>query len=155
MTMYKAKYLSYCVALAAVFVLAGCGGGGDEQPKPQPGTDNPNSPPPGDAPQIDYVAIPDDFPGDFPIYNGFRAMNAVTAKEEKMVNIMGQVADSVSDVVEWYKVEMPRNGWTEESVVDAAGQMSNLNYSKDGRMANISVTGSEDATVLNLTVKEE
>lgn len=99
--------------------------------------------------------VPSDFPGDFPIYNGFRPVSVVDSDEKDTFNVTGTVTDSAEDVARWYKIEMPRAGWTEENVMEVPGAMTNLHYKNGDRMANISITSGPTGTVLVLTTQSE
>lgn len=103
----------------------------------------------------DQVMVPPSFPGDFPIYNGFRPNSAVDAEEEKTITVIGQVSDALGVVSDWYKTEMPRNGWTEESSMDMGGQMSTMVYKKDNRTASIMAQAGPDGSMLTLSVVAE
>lgn len=62
---------------------------------------------------------------------------------------------TVAVVADFYRAEMPQNGWTEDSVSEVSG-MFMMEYSKDGRAASLMISGDEETglTSVMLTIQE-
>lgn len=78
---------------------------------------------------------------------------------EEVSNMFGMItflsASTPQQVADFYKAEMPNNGWAEVSTNEMSG-MFMLEYSKDGRTANLIIQTDEDAgkTSVLITVEE-
>lgn len=59
-----------------------------------------------------------------------------------------------AEISDYYKAQMPANGWTEVSVQDFSG-MFMLEYSKDGRTANFTITGDDSGETSVLIMLQE
>jgi len=81
------------------------------------------------------------------------------AEDLQALGMMGmltyQSASTPEELVDFYKAEMPKNGWTEVSVDVTAG-MANLEYNKEDRTATIMITPDSDTgkTAVMITVQE-
>lgn len=81
------------------------------------------------------------------------------ADAEDLANAFGMITfnspSSVAEVADFYKTEMPRNGWTEVSASEVSG-MFMMEYSKDDRTASIMISSDEDTglTSAMLTIQE-
>lgn len=73
-------------------------------------------------------------PADVPVYDG--AINVVGTDEA----LTYQVSATAQEVVDFYKAEMPNNGWEESQPPVASGPVTALTYTKDGREATVTVT---------------
>jgi len=81
------------------------------------------------------------------------------AEDLQALGMMGmltyQSASTPEELVDFYKAEMPKNGWTEVSV-DVTTGMANLEYSKEDRTATIMITPDSDTgkTAVMIAVQE-
>lgn len=73
-------------------------------------------------------------PEDIPVYPGG---NNVVGTAEALTY---QVSATAQEVVDFYKAEMPNNGWEESQEPVATGPVTALTYAKDGREATVTVT---------------
>jgi hypothetical protein len=79
---------------------------------------------------------------------------------QEVANAFGMITfnspSSAAEVADFYKAEMPLNGWTEVNVSDISG-MFMMEYSKDGRTASLMISSDEDTglTSVMITVQEE
>ncbi|HSJ54507.1 MAG TPA: DUF6612 family protein [Anaerolineae bacterium] len=67
---------------------------------------------------------------------------------EELSNAFGMIsyntAQTPAEINDYYKAEMPANGWTEVSAEELSG-MFMLEYSKDGRTANLTINTDDDS----------
>jgi hypothetical protein len=79
---------------------------------------------------------------------------------EEVSNLMGMITfqspTSSEEIAEFYKTQMPENGWTETSVEEFSG-MYMMEYSKEGRTASFIISLDSDTgnTSVLITVSEE
>jgi hypothetical protein len=52
-------------------------------------------------------------------------------------------AQTPAEISEYYKAQMPNNGWTEISAGEISGAFQ-LKFSKDGRTANLTIEGNDE-----------
>ncbi len=84
----------------------------------------------------------------------------VPADAEELANFMGMItfksASTPQQIADFYKAEMPKNGWT-ESKAEEFGGMYSLEYTKEGRTASfiISSDSASGKTSVLITVTEE
>jgi len=94
-------------------------------------------------------ALPADFPKDIPVYAGATVVGGATA------GAMGKgasfsTADDAAKVSDYYKAELPKQGWTDVKMM-AAGPTSNVTASKDKRMLAISIMkGADGKTMISV-----
>lgn len=70
--------------------------------------------------------------------------------------IMYSTASSVEDVVAFYQAEMPANGWTESPDAGFSMEgMSSLEFTKEGRTANILVSYNEETSKTDVMITTE
>ena len=124
-----------CNALLFVSLLAvsGCGGGSDGYSLPAP-TATPTQPANGGL------------PGDIPIYPGAQFVGNPSPGQATF-----QAPASQEMVKSFYQQQMPQNGWQEVQVVDNGADGIFLSFSKDTRMAHISIspgTSSSQSVIL-------
>ncbi len=71
----------------------------------------------------------------------------IPADAEEASNMFGMItyqsAQSPQELADYYKAEMPNNGWTESSA-DEMGGMYMLEYTKDGRTASLMINADSD-----------
>lgn len=94
--------------------------------------------------------IPDDFPGDIPIYPGLEVYASAREKEKEMFSVQGKTGDSVDTVSQFYRARLESGGWGEEAVMKNP-QMTVLNYTKEERAVNVMITGGSDGTHIGIT----
>lgn len=82
------------------------------------------------------------------------------AKEVQVVAMMGMITfvspATPAEVADYYKAEMPNNGWTESSAQEF-DDLFMLDYSKDGKTASVMITKDEDTgkTTVMITIPTE
>ena len=96
--------------------------------------------------------IPDDFPGDVFIYKPSTAVMSMMVPEGHSLTLTTK--DDQAKVMDAYKIEMEKNGWSQEGSMNMGDHMM-LVYKKGERMANVSVISADDKTQINLTVAAE
>lgn len=99
------------------------------------------------------LSLPSDFPTSIPIYPNAK-ITAVSSKTEGNGSFVTfTVKATTADVFEYYKTELPKNGWTKDS--ELSGLM--LTYKKDGEFLGLSIAQAEngDVGVVMSTSKEK
>jgi len=95
---------------------------------------------------IEYEVLPEDIP----------LMDDAKVDMAMEGMIMYSTASSVEDVVAFYEAQMPANGWTQNP--DASFSMegtSSLEFTKEGRTANLMITYDEDSQKTNVMITTE
>ena len=111
------------------------------------------------APKIEGTnKIPPDFPKDFPIYSKATVVSygPILPSNPKLGNVLVlQTSDHKTTVLDFYKSELPANGWCLQTF---SGAPESLAASKGERRISVNVTeAQEDAkhsTLIQLTVNE-
>jgi hypothetical protein len=96
------------------------------------------------------------FPEEFPVYDADIDSSAV-------INVNGQAqytallvtSDSVDDVYNWYKSQLPSEGWTivnDAQISTGDGATSMLSAERDGTTANMGVTQTDRGTEIAVTL---
>jgi len=92
--------------------------------------------------------IPDNFPKDIPMYEGYVLDMAMEVPEGYSLSFTTE--DDVAKVSEWYLNEMTDEGWTKEASMDMGSQKM-LVFKKGERGVNLVVAPDEDQTRISLT----
>ena len=101
--------------------------------------------------------VPADFPKDFPIYKDatVRSYGPIIRSNPGLGNVLAlQTPDSKTKVLEFYRTELPANGWKLETF---AGAPDSLAASKGERRISVNVSepaGGKHTTLIELTVNE-
>lgn len=96
--------------------------------------------------------LPDEWPDDVAVYKGLKLLTAMKSREGS--SIQGSTQDSLDKVTAYYKEQVTKDGWTEETVMTQA-QMAMLSYSKDGRSLVVTITASDPDTFVSITISGE
>lgn len=96
--------------------------------------------------------IPEDFPGDVPIYSPSTVSMSMNVPEGQSLTLT--TGDDSKKIVEFYKGEMVANEWSEQASMNM-GSQSILSYKKDDRVANITIVPSDDETQIMLIVGKD
>jgi outer membrane lipoprotein-sorting protein len=96
--------------------------------------------------------IPDDFPGDVFVYKPSVAVMSMSVPDGHSLTLATE--DDQGKVMDAYKSEMEKNGWSQEGSMDM-GEQKMLVFKKDERVANITVYSAEDKTQIHLIVGAE
>jgi len=159
-----------CLAFCLLLLAAGCGGSADEEAVEREieaatggevevdlseGTMEVK----GETDEGEYsitageeTEIPDDFPGDVFIYKPSTAVMSMMVPEGHSLTLTTK--DDQAKVMDAYKSEMEKNGWSQEGSMNMGGHMM-LVCKKGERMANVSVISADDETQITLTVAAE
>ena len=92
--------------------------------------------------------IPDNFPEDVPMYEGYALEMAMEVPEGYSLSFTTE--DGVSKVSEWYLNEMIDKGWTKEASMDMGNQKM-LVFKKGERGVNLVISPESDKTRIALT----
>jgi hypothetical protein len=100
--------------------------------------------------------LPGDFPSDVPVYEDATIISTVAGAgaQEGIHNVSMKSADSLADVVAWYKSEIPSKGWTVEADANYGGYQV-LTATKEARSLTVSITGADGDVVISLAVTEQ
>lgn len=102
--------------------------------------------------------IPDNWPGDVPIIDHSEVMSASTYKDTTSETVSYQVmvksSESYSDSKDYYKIEMPKEGWNELSSIDATGTTM-FSYEKGEDSCGVWVAEDDDDVIITITVTRE
>lgn len=91
-------------------------------------------------------SLPADFPKDIPVYTGATVVAGATGAMGKGASF--STADGADKVAEYYKAELPKQGWADVKSV-AAGPATAITASKEKRMLSIGLTkGPDGKTVI-------
>ncbi|MCL7454763.1 MAG: hypothetical protein M8467_17130, partial [Anaerolineae bacterium] len=60
-------------------------------------------------------------------------------------------ASSSAELAEYYKAQMPQNGWSESSVTEVSG-MYMLDYTKDGRKVSLIISTDDDTDMTSVLI---
>jgi hypothetical protein len=143
------KTLTVGTVLLSGVVLTGCGGDAKTAGTPAPAS-APSAPaapattptsvstPAGNAA---VGSLPADFPKDIPVYTGAGITSASTAGGN--VGAVLTTADAPEKVVEFYKAELEKNGWSKPQAVSAAGTNSVI-ARKEKRQLAVGITKAAD-----------
>lgn len=101
------------------------------------------------------VALPDDFPQDVPQYSPMTVIMANAQQEDERFTIQATSTDSLDQVAAFYKQEVPKQGWEEESNTAMGSDMRALTYKKDGRSLQVMVAATDDGTTLTISTGKE
>jgi len=93
--------------------------------------------------------IPEDFPGDVPLYPGLNIQAVTNFGEEGTYSVSGTVSGSVEDVKSHYQKEGPARGWR-ETMLTVQPKFMMLAYEKDDRTLQVMV--GEDSGELTLSI---
>jgi predicted small lipoprotein YifL len=98
------------------------------------------------------TALPDGWPEDVPVYKGMKLLSSMKSKEGSM--IQGSTADSHEKVVAFYKEQVAKQGWSEDSVLTQP-QMAMMNYTKEKRRLALVIGGAESETSVSVSITNE
>ena len=162
--MHADRARATALALGLTIFLA-CG---DETPKPAPATPGataaipakpappPPPPPPARTPSAaredvqitDEGVLPPEFPTDVPTYPGASPAGGLAIPGDMMSSF--QTKDSVEDVYEFYRAELPKQGWT---IVGESDNRGHLRAEKSGRTADIRLGRGKSGTDIAVIIE--
>ncbi len=93
--------------------------------------------------------LPDGWPDDVPLYEGVTLLTAMKMAEG--FTIQGMTKDSVEKITEFYKGELLKKGWTEDSITTQP-QLAMMNYSKEKRALAVILSVADAETSLAITI---
>jgi hypothetical protein len=96
--------------------------------------------------------LPEEWPDDVPVYKGLKLISAMKTKEG--FSIQGTTTDSHDKVAEYYKEQVAKSGWTEDTVMTQP-QMAMLTYKKDKRTLAIVISGQNAEISVSITIGNE
>ncbi|MFC1721761.1 hypothetical protein ACFL0Z_02515 [Patescibacteria group bacterium] len=104
--------------------------------------------------------IPENFPGDVPIYPGAEATFTYvgSGQDEESATASLETSDSVDKVADWYKTEIDNNGWTIDNTDtwgDGNDKYISYTASQDGRELSVGVSSSETITMITIAVYKD
>ena len=163
-----------CVGVAAMVLLAGCGGGGqtqegkDRQAEEYAKSFGVDAQVTTNADGTKSVAIdrsigglaaqggsnlavPAGFPDDIPMYPQLNIFAASQLPSDGFT-VQGQTSDSVEQVAEFYVARMTSSGWTHEPPAQQAPTMRMVPFKKGNRTASISLISGQGTTVQLMTM---
>jgi hypothetical protein len=150
------------VGLIGLFVALGCGSSDEETaatptatPTPAEGADAPKKRSPeviaakraeqaGNA-QIAQGSLPDGFPTDLPMFPDAQPKTSMMVGNSGLVVLTSNA--SLSDVLTHFREQLPSQGWTVDSVSEAAGgTKATVKAHKDARTATVSLNQAKGGT---------
>ena len=104
--------------------------------------------------------LPNDFPGDIPLADSMSCVSIAKVGDAFMVSFQAEET-SLDELVDWFKAEMPKQGWSLDSiVVDAKSAI--LPFTKAGRDCGVSIsafvmnaTGQMDESACTITIQTQ
>jgi hypothetical protein len=92
--------------------------------------------------------LPADYPQDVPVYKGAKIVVTQTLSEKNGRNLVLESGDSVEAIGEFYRKELPAQGWTVENTM-AVGGMNKISATKNKRQVTVNITdGNGKRTVM-------
>ncbi len=88
---------------------------------------------------INSQELPEDFPGDIPIYPSSTVCYSAKVEEKNETTISLEASDTVDEIESFYKKELEKKGWTIEQVF-TTDKSSMFTGKKKNRKINIAVT---------------
>ncbi len=102
------------------------------------------------------VSLPNDWPSDVPVVRDAKIYYAMSSNPTTGGSGMGAMfgtTQSVSDVIGYYKNELPKQGWTIEGEFNVAGA-SMISATKGDRSLSVSIASGDDETSVTIGVSE-
>lgn len=97
------------------------------------------------------LEVPDDFPRDVAIYPGMKILSSAVAPGGYM--LQGQAAASGEAVAGFFRSEMARQGWRDESPQASAGlPMTSLRFVKDQRATGVNLIPDGDRVTMQIMI---
>ena len=96
--------------------------------------------------------LPENWPDDVSVYTGLKLLSAMKTKEG--FSIQGTTSDAQDKVAAFYKEQLTKSGWTEDTVMTQP-QMAMLNYKKDKRALVVIISGEGVETSVSITINSE
>jgi hypothetical protein len=93
------------------------------------------------------ATLPDNFPKDIPMYEGFVLDMAMEVPEGYSLSFTTK--DEVSTVVQWYLTELTNQGWTKEANMDM-GEQTMLVFKKSERGVHLAISSDNNQTRISL-----
>ena len=156
-----------CFACCLILLVAGCGGSADEEAverkieaatggEAEVDLSEGSVEITGESEEGEYsmtageaAEIPDDFPGDVFVYKPSTVVMSMMVPEGHSLTLTTE--DDQAKVMDTYKSEMEKHGWSQEGSMDMGGHKM-LVYKKDDRVANVSLMKADDKTQIHLVV---
>jgi len=95
------------------------------------------------------ISLPDDFPTDFPVYDGDLTIISAANIPEQGVSLMFSSEDSLKQIATWYEDELTSDGWTRDQGYDLQGRLVE-SYVKDNLRMTVSLA--QDAGITTGTI---
>lgn len=97
--------------------------------------------------------LPDDFPGDVPVYDDARPLSSMASAEQgTVVNLRS--ADPADAIFAWYRKRYPQQGWTIEYASETRAR-STLVARKGNRVSSVVIQPVPGSTQVLLLVAED
>ena len=106
----------------------------------------------GDVSLGEGTKLPDQWPTDVPVYKGLKLLSAMKSKES--FSIQGTTPDSLDKVSAFYKEQVTKSGW-EEQTVTTQPQMAMMSYTKEKRSLSVVIGGQESETSVSVSISRE
>lgn len=91
------------------------------------------------------IALPDDFPKDFPVYNGNISIVSAASIPDQGVSLTFSSQDTSEEVATWYENTLTSEGWTRDQSYDLQGQVMRSYLKANERIA-VSISQNTGAT---------
>jgi len=88
---------------------------------------------------INSQELPEDFPGDIPLYPSSTVCYSATVEEKNEITISLESPDTVGEIEKFYKKELEKKGWTIEQVF-TTDKSRMFTGKKEKRKINIAIT---------------
>lgn len=95
------------------------------------------------------LQLPDGFPDDVSLPAGVNVVSTSTPLPDTQM-IMGITPSAPVEAIEEFRVLMTENGWSETAFQEMTPQMTRIDFEKDDRMTNITVTLNGDTSAIQL-----
>jgi hypothetical protein len=99
--------------------------------------------------------LPDNMPDDVPTYPNMKLLGVTNSPTDAAIMYQAQIENSVKDVAEYFSEQAESEDWVEQVNMNQGAQMAMRQYTKDNRVLNIVVNGSDGGSVVTVTTAEE
>ncbi len=165
----KNKWLLLIVV--GLIALSGCNNAEKPQKQPGSGADSEKSSPQvkidEDKGSVEYkdedsegraevgedVELPDNYPNDVPVYKNAKILSSITSKTDQVdtMTVTLQSDDSLNDVAQFYKDQLPKNGFSITNQREDKS-IAVLSANKDDRTVSIVASRNNDKTSIGINI---
>lgn len=103
----------------------------------------------------DNVKLPEKFPADIPVVEGWKIQLVTGLAEKNMFNVMAVSQKKMDEVADFYKKELAAKGWKEITSTSVPGMMRTAEYEKENRATVVIISSSEEGTLVNLSTGDK